>query len=355
MDFSFVKRENKITLFALAALFAFLVSALSSFRDFGVGADTVNYVRYFFRVMDQGGNNFEVGFYFFTALISNITDSPRVYLFFVSFFVTSSLYYVFSKFIVSSQSCWDNVTYIFLFYALILFSSWYFVAFANGFRQGMSLSVLYISLFFLFYEKKLFRALFLIVISLSFHLTSVLVLPFLFIYFLSFQLASLVWLFFAIFYIFGLNEIMVKMVSDFFSLGVYEAIKYYSIDTAAVGSGKYEGLDYRMLAYTMAWPILFFIISKSKSRNVSQKPTYVALTIKIYMVLSIPYFVFGFGPFANRYAFIAWLFVPLIQSSILIACFDFRRAGSFLIVYSTFLVSFAFFLFYRLEMWVLFV
>ena len=60
------------------------------------------------------------------------------------------------------------------------------------------------------------------------------------------------------------------------------------------------------------------IIHYIRFKGYDEKYQPVLKVLKIYMVLAMPYFIFGFGAFSNRYAFSAWFFIPLLQFFLLI-------------------------------------
>ena len=142
---------------------------------------------------------------------------------------------------------------------------------------------------------------------------------------------------------------MVKFVSEFFGLGLYESIRFYSITVSEAGAGRYEGFSISFFGYTILWPLVFFFLASSTRLLSELEKSRWFVIVKVYMILCFPYFVFGFGPFSNRYAFIAWLFVPVFQSCVAASLLNLNRMLSVLSSMILFFMSFLFYLFLRLE------
>ena len=284
----------------------FVVAILASLRDFSVGSDTSRYVGYFLSATESDHTRHEPGFNAFVNAVASFSEEPRVFLFFVVIIVTTLLAAAFYKYFRFLFNTTPGPGDILIFLSLTLFSSWYFVAFANGIRQGISISALYLALYFLSVERKLFVSLTFFIFSASFHLSSFLLLPFVLFVFFPFRFVFFFWLVFGFFYPLGINEFLVKFVSEFFGLGLYESIRFYSITVSEAGAGRYEGFSISFFGYTILWPLVFFFLASSTRLLSELEKSRWFVIVKVYMILCFPYFVFGFGPFSNRYAFICF-------------------------------------------------
>jgi hypothetical protein len=196
---------------------------------------------------------------------------------------------------------------VLFFFGFIFLSSWYITATTNGLRQGLALPFLYLSFSYLFSRKKII-AIFWFLISVSLHYSSFLVLPFTILAFFNFKFVVLIFCTLAFSYFLGFNELVVKEISDYSGFRVYENIKNYA------GNSDYQsGFQFDLFLYTIFWPIiiglgLFFKFFDDDGFKVVQRANHK------YMILALPYFVFGFGAFSNRYAFICWFFIPFLQA-----------------------------------------
>ena len=314
-----MRKNNVLPLFYLLSL---VVSALIGIRSHDVGKDTKMYVEHF----DKSGletnqlDGFEPGFEILMLIINKLGGNNDFFFFTIALIITL-LYLIFFKNI-GLQSKKNHNVDLFdfsIFFTCLLFSNWYLTLTTNGIRQGVSIVLLYLALYYLVFVKKKRVFLTLFLISISFHYSSLIVLPFLFLLRLNLKSIFLLWLLFGGFYIFDINEQLIFMLSDLLNLPLYEFIKLYSLEKGQPpGSALYEGFNSLFFVYTIFWPILLFIIIKLfPFKFLNHHSEMVLKVISCYLILCLPYFIFGFGPFANRYAFFAWFLVPLVQYFIL--------------------------------------
>lgn len=141
--------------------------------------------------------------------------------------------------------------------------------------------------------------------SASFHQSIFLFIIFIPIFIFSTRTSVVVFSVAAAGYPLGLWEKVVYLASKISPIDLYSKIEDFS-ETGDLWVGFQ--LDFFM--YTVAWPIIYFatsllMVPTSKRRLVT--------IIRIYMILCMPYFVFGFSAFSNRFAFFAWLYLPILH------------------------------------------
>ena len=95
--------------------------------------------------------------------------------------------------------------------------------------------------------------------------------------------------------------------------------------------------------------ILVFFIKRCGADDNEPYP----FILKVYLILSLQYFVFGFGPYSNRYAVMAWFFLPILLSAV-VSKLNFKKQDLIFIAPILFLVSVCYFVFVRLD-WASFV
>ena len=346
------KINNKRFFYLILFFITVFISFISSLRDFSIGKDTLNYIEHFYSIVDNAGNyKFEPLFNYFAYFIGLIHTNARFFLFFVTFIITAFYLHFFFKVINNLNIGFKSYfIYLIIFLTFLLLSSWYFVAFANGIRQGLSLSVLYVSLYYLVYERRFFVFLLLYTIAVLFHFSTLLLFPFIFLLFLNFGFVLFGWLILGLFYSLGLNQTIVMYVSDVSNIDIYSTIKYYSFSEDGAGSERFEGFIIQFFLYTIFWPLtlLFLLIFRVRLAT-GQDINILKNVLLIYFFLTFPYFVFGFGPFSNRLAFIGWFFIPILQFFII---YSLRlKLNSLLIVisYMAFNFSVVYFIAYRLD------
>lgn len=288
-----------------------IISAIVAFRDYSIGADTLTYVENY--ISNASFIGFEPLFRILIKFFNLITVDPTLFFGFVCFLITMFYYKTYEELEYNHK-----IYYTLILFSLLLFSSWYISAVTNGLRQGIALVILYYSFVKYFLNKKYFIFIIFLLLSIFFHYSIIIVIPFLILYhLLSFNKLFILWFVIGVFYIFGINEIIFYNIMNIFGQNeIFLKIKNY----AGSESVAYHGFNWNFFIYTIFFPLISIIISYSRN-NFKHLPI---VLIKIYMVLCLPYFIFGFANYSNRYAFIAWFLIPLIQLSI-IKQFNFSR------------------------------
>jgi len=298
-------------------LHIFIISIIFGYRDLDVGSDTRQYKSHFLRAMgDSYYDRFEPGFSLYLNLFAKLGFSVELFFVAHAFIVLSILYFTFSRILVyieNDRKKW--ILHFFFFSSFILFSSWVFVAITNGFRQGLAVSIVIYSFSFLVKETNWLKLFLTLALAVSFHYSVALILPFIILYKLPLRFLALIWFLLAIMYPLGVNEVIVKTISEFSGIQVYEKIAYYGQTSQDDVSSAYYGFVPTFFLYTIFWPLVVFFYIKHKGLSLKDTERLMLYSgfLKFYMILSLPYFVFGFGPFSNRYAFLAWLIVPFFQ------------------------------------------
>lgn len=303
----------------LEILAALLVAAIVSTRNIDIGADTVRYIEHFNNIGVNGfDTKYEPGFTLIAIITHFFYSSYEAFFFLISLLITLSMQRIFNTSVMDSTITPGNrFFYSLLFHTALFFSSWFYVAIANGLRHGLALPFLYFALYEAFYNKRYIRSFLFFSISFSFHVSSILIVILLPLFYFSNVSLFYIWFCLAFTYIIGWNENIVKIVSDVSGLGVYEFIKYYSLQKDGSGVAKYAGFDPRFVIYTIFWPILYYLLLIFRRRKSIDRNCRKDFFVRMYIILSCLFFIFGFAPFSNRYAFFSWMLVPIMQILIL--------------------------------------
>lgn len=335
-----------------------LLSIFIGFRSVNVGKDTEAYQSHFNNATIVEGiyDRFELGFALFMQLFAKSGLSVELFFTFTALIITFVYTHVF---ITVYSKCFANLrpnsSEFLIYFSLMLISSWYYAATTNGLRHGMSLVFVYWSCLELFYYNKKLKFIVLLSIAISFHFTALFVAPFLLFYSIRFIYVFIIWFFLACGFILGLNEFAVKFLSNSLNLPLYELIKYYSLEKGLEekGGGLWAGFILSFFIYTIFWPLLLLILLKVK---IPKKTNFsfenIQVLLKLYLFLSMIYFVLGFGPYSNRYAFFAWFLIPIIQTVSLCLIFNFSSKKELVSV--LFFISIVNFLYFKLE-WINFI
>ena len=305
---------NKIKVYFF--LFFVIISLLVAFRKDSVGSDSYRYVGRFVRASLEEGilsSRFDIGFIYFMELVGVFTSSPTVFFFFIALLISMLLYSSYK-----SASIGNRIYHDIFFVSFLLLSGWYITELTNGIRQGMALSILYWAIFTQLRVSNYIKFLLLFFLSVSFHFSVLLILPFLILIKLSLKNLSCIWFLTLFFYILGFNELIVATLSQALNIEIYDMIKYYSVsDVTELDSTRWVGLQWNFLIYTVFFGMLSMGVFFFKKNELINRESF-AFIIKVYLIISLVYFVFGFGPYSNRYAVMAWFFLPFLQIAVMI-------------------------------------
>ena len=334
--------KNTLIIFSIFFLSSFIVA----FRAEKIGSDASRYARNFIAnaQSDRFAGSYDIGYTFLIKFLGFFSSSKYFYFFAISFLISMLLYISYKS--VNSKA-YKNYEYIFI--SMIFFSSWYITEITNGIRQGLSLSILYLALLSELKNSRIFKFFTLYFLSISFHLSSLLLFPFLIFYRFSFKYVCYVWFILLFFYIQGFNEYIIKFISSITNLGFYEEIKSHFGQ-----STKWLGLQIEFLLYTIFFGLLAILIFYSDKFNSLKKFFYSndyssEFLCKTYLILSMVYFTFGFTAYSNRFATICWFFIPFLQTTVFQQLRLSSRTLVFLMTYLP-IVSFTYFISMRLEL-----
>lgn len=284
-----------------------LISIFIGIRSDSVGADTRVYADYFSELYLNKPFFYEPLFEILSRIVKYICND-RFFYFFCLSFLFNFLWFKSLK-VVNFYFNLRLKEYLVYFITLSLISSWYITALTNGLRQGLALCLLYLAIFYLLFQKRKKVFIVLYLLSCLFHYSNFIYLP-LFILFLFKRKWEIFFLLIALMYPLGINEKIVYFFSNVSGLDVYSSIKNYISDEE---SKMWVGFQTDFYIYSMFWAIIPYIFNKL----ILGKNPSLEIIIKIYCMLLTIYFFYGFGAFSNRFAFVAWLFLPFLQYSLL--------------------------------------
>lgn len=316
-------------------LFSIVIAILISIRPYHIGADTKVYAGLYAMIV-QGTDVFtEIGVRNLIWLIGQIfPNEPIVFFFIVAFSISSAMLYVCKKVLQER----NELKYFFISASLMLFSSWFFTFSTNALQQGLALSIFYFAWFRKI--KKLNAICLIIMLGYFVHSSAYLLLPIpLLIQMSSFYLLSIAALS-ILGYWSGVNEFLIKSFSEITGISLYDFVKNYTLSSNA-GVGQYIGFNWKFVAYTIIWPLLIFVLQRVSFIKEKRGE----FLLRTYLLAALPYLWLGFGPFANRFALIAWWLAPVCMT-LLIARVKFSSQAAGILFAS----SIYFFIKLRLEL-----
>lgn len=302
---------NKDKFYIIIFIFIIIfVSTIIGYRASHIGTDTENYIFIYENINSSIiSSRYEIGFLFLAKTVSKLGGSHQNLFSIISLFVTFFMYMTFLRF---SEYKNTNQLIVFscLFFSLLFTSNWYYTGVVNALRHSMSLSLLYYSISFLKDNRK-YQFLIYFILSCLFHQSSILFIPFIVILKskkLTLKSSTYSFLLFGVGYYFGINEYIVKLISDVSQLGLYEIVRTYGQE--AWGEVLWEGFNIKFFIYNNFWYFLPFLLYRLRLIDLNENLIFL---IKLYSLLCIYYFIFGFGGFSNRWAYPSWLILPILQ------------------------------------------
>jgi EpsG family len=289
---------------SVLALLIFISVLVAARRESSLAIDTENYVQFFRSIVacQCVPQYFEPGFNYLSYSISWLSHSSEVYLGVLALliYIGHVLFHRYAWRMVGGGEACYFIGLLFSGFA-ILYSTFIFSSVVNGIRQGLAAPILYFSLAFLL-ERRYFASLVFGVIAVSLHLSSLLYLVFFPVIFLSGVWLLVFWIVSSLVYALGLSDPLVGAFSNVFGVGLYDQVVSYSAEEV------YSGFNIAFFAYTwLPWLLLAVFRLLRVCNYVEFAPLF-----RLYAALAMPYFYFGFSSYANRYAFSAWLFMPVI-------------------------------------------
>lgn len=320
--------ENKWSCFHQKALYLLLVTSLIliwavGFRPESVGTDTVGYINYYGNLTQHPEDEY---YEYFFASISRLLiglSAPVRYFFSTIALVDFFLIVWLARQLVSFTD--DRLSFYSLFFLLGIFcylSPFFFAVMVNVIRTGPAIFSIFI--FYLILAKDHVRSISrmhllaiitLLIIALGFHHTSILAIAFSPLVFLSynmiigtvfvaslFYLSELNW---KIVQIFSLQPNFVWLVSKLHLTEVYNRFNFYLASTTFTRRWDF-------VLFTLTSGIVFHYLNKylllDEDRDIFSK------LLKIYWILVLPFFIFGFTSYPDRYLLPGWIFLSILSA-----------------------------------------
>ncbi|KTD18958.1 hypothetical protein EAW55_02165 [Legionella jordanis] len=328
----------KFDLFFLLSIAVLLIWAVGTRPSF-VGIDTSGYEYYFVRIYNHLPVyiNYEFLYKLFTWICTKLFSSYLY--FFAAFACINTLLITVFVFKLSSllQYKVQRSTLFFLLGIFFFLSPFFFSATVNVLRHGTAIFALFIFYISLISGFELFTLAIAVIFAIGFHHTAIISLAFSPLVFLPKRWLLLLVFGSATLYLTGLSEKLIQFGSLITHINVYEKIHDYGMKAV------YKiGIRYNFTLFTLGMGLIFTALAKYVL-NAEDRKLFMPL-IKIYWVLSLPFFFFGFAAFADRYLLGAWLFLSVLATAFT-ALFLKTYTLSNRYYYALFLTSFAYLLF----------
>jgi len=294
----------------LGLLYVVLFTLLFGFRDLDVGSDTEMYswqyvnseylenwgtdffIKIVFSTLKLFFNNDPVNFFIFMAFLFNATI-------FLTAYYLSKIYSV-------------NV----LFILFTFFSLFFYKALGiNIIRQGVSLGFFILGVVLFFYKQKnIIPIVICFILSVLFHLTSII--PIILVLIIKYSHKKIPLKYFYILYI-------LSIILSYFNLGFNKIIDsglVSNIDERRSGyldASSYDGIYLigfkPQFVVFNSFFLLVFIYMKNRMNKININDTMYLVILKSYILLSFIFFLFFHIPYSDRWGVISWILIPFLM------------------------------------------
>ncbi|KTC81416.1 EpsG family protein [Legionella brunensis] len=301
----------RVILFILLSII-FLAIAVGCRPDF-VGSDTKNYILLYTHSLTMDTLNTQYGalFNFFSSIFFYLHLSSASFFTFISLINFCSLGLIAFK-LHKYLELESSVFFTFLLLlACLSFSPFYYSVQINVIRQGTATISLLLFFLLLLCRNGPLPLIATALFAFGFHKTTIIYLFFSVLTFFSYSFVSITTFVLAFFYVVGLTKKSFFWLSQNTPIDLYDKIYSYGL-TAGYNSGN--RIDFT--CFTIFSGLLFFIIGKYFLSDINQKKFFQLL--KIYWILTIPFFLMGFAAFADRYLLPAWFYLSILSTALLL-------------------------------------
>lgn len=292
---------TRIEVPAVIVCLVMIISLMIGLRDATIGTDTNNYIKAYDLLREQiGSGRFEYVFGVLQNLFSFFALPVCIFLSFISLISFLALIIITSELNNLFKKTQGNYRLYLLLTSILFFSPFFFASQVNVIRHGVSIFFL-IAVYLLILNRSHWIGVgILSVLAIGFHKTAIIYLCFVPLLFLSYQAVTNFTLFMGLLYCLKWSEKLVFNLSP----GIYKAVTDYG-SLEHYQSGR--RIDFTL--FTIFIGFLFYLLSLyfiKKEEQISFNSL-----IKIYWILSLPFFFFGFGAYSDRYLLPAWVYIAI--------------------------------------------
>jgi len=290
-------------------LFELLLALFVGSRDLSVGTDTLNYANRFFAMENCGCFNLnqDLGFQLFAYLAVLTGLGVEFYFSLLSLTLFVLVNIVVFKIVSINDGKNRDITLSYIVLAALLVSPFFVSSHINAIRQGIAAFFIFYA-FLSFQNREWARCAFISLIAISIHYTSVMYIVLLGALFIPLPFLLGIISLLSVLYAAGGSEPLIAWISELSNVELYSVIKNYQQQL-----DYKSGVRYDFLLFSLFWAIFTFTFNLFLVKEQYQKV--VELCLKIYVILLIPFLLFGFANFSNRYVYSAWLFAAIMVAT----------------------------------------
>lgn len=200
----------------------------------------------------------------------------------------------------------QNFKWLLIFMLLMLLSPFFISAQTNVLRQAVGGLFLFLAALSLL-QARYIPLIIWAFLAANFHATTMLYMVFMAGLLLSFNIVAGISLALFVLYITGASQLLIELLSHLSGLPIYQTINDYS------NNDSYNrGIRFDFAVFSIFPLALYFIAQWLDVHHKDQWLARLRFTLKLYLLLLIPFWLFGWANYADRFAFYAWFAMPLV-------------------------------------------
>lgn len=278
------------------------IAISAGFRNENVGEDTLAYIDSY-NQFGEGGYKFELFYYLLEKFFSTNKFPVGFFFCLISFIGIFFLLRTTREINYTFYHRNDNLTLVLIFLILLASPFFYSVEF-NVIRHGVSIFALICSIVTFASSKKKLQLVVAAIFAAGFHYTGIIYLI------ICFALLHTKWLWsvavgsFAIIYFTGLTGGIIERFSNITGIDIYNFITEYGV------AAEYKsGFRIDFLLFSIA---LGLVLELQSAPFIWGRDKFIRNLIKIYWLLLVPFLLFGFGAFSDRFLIAPWIYFSII-------------------------------------------
>lgn len=319
--------------FLFLIFISLLLVCAVGFRSEWVGSDTLGYVVYYNRHM-QG---FEFLFQFILSTVNSLYLPVGFFFSTIAFINFLIILYLAQVLVALNENRIQLYYFLLLLSACFFVSPFFFASMVNVLRQGTAIFALFVFYVVLVSRSNPLLLIAPLIIAIGFHHTSIIAIIFSPLVFMRYRVLFCSVLFAVFLYLSGLSEKLIWLVSKLIHFDLYSKISSYG---GGALSGYHIGRRLDFTLFTLLAGMVFNFIG-NKFLLTADKVIYSDL-LKVYWVLVLPFFFFGFAAYSDRYLLAGWLFLSVL-GAIFLVLLSKNKSISMRWVYCVFVVSVLYF------------
>jgi hypothetical protein len=279
----------------IAIIFLIIVAGLR----YNTGRDYLNYYQ-IYDWIKEGGERFEVGFYYLFKILGGLDLSYQFSLFLISVFVTLTVYYTLIKPIPI------RYRYVSLFFFLIIYENYFNIVANSLVRQSISVAIFIIAVQYII--KKNFISYFLmILLGAMFHLSAILMLPFYFVRKIKIKILYGFIFLLGVFFIFpAILPNTLKVILESIGLGEMANLNYLSVIHREISAKEVMKNIFYIFIF-----IQFIVVAKLSNKALDKKEIIYIKLLLIGLVFKL-YISAGLDMFHRLLPYFYIFYIPVV-------------------------------------------